>query len=328
LDFILKFISTFVADLNNYIEQIVKKDMELRQLKYFQKVAELQNFSEASRQLNITQSTLSQQIKKLEDELNVTLLLRDSHHVQLTDIGEAILPAINRTLRDANACKEIINDVQELNYGTLTIGATQSFTLLLKETILDFMKLYPGIKLTIHCQAMEQLMQMLDKEEIDIAISYRPKTPLFDTIESRTLFSSQLCVVVSETHPLAYKDFIRLSELEQYNLALPTKGTQARNTFDVITKNMELRLKIGVEVSAIHMLLDLVRGTRFVTVLSKTTILQYDGLKAIPIKHPGCGMEGSYHIRKGAYLKRATRQFLQMLSEKNSFNLSLEHFLN
>ena len=83
--------------------------MELRQLKYFQKVAELQNFSEASRLLNITQSTLSQQIKKLEEELNVTLLLRDSHHVQLTDIGEAILPAINRTLRDANACKAYLD---------------------------------------------------------------------------------------------------------------------------------------------------------------------------------------------------------------------------
>lgn len=117
--------------------------MELRQWKYFLKVAELRNFSEASRQLNITQSTLSQQIKKLEGEMNVTLLLRDSHHVMLTDIGEAILPSVEKTIRDANACADIIRDVQNLNTGTLNIGATQSFSLLLRETIMEFCKQYP-----------------------------------------------------------------------------------------------------------------------------------------------------------------------------------------
>lgn len=85
--------------------------MELKQLKYFQKVAELMNFSEDARQLNITQSTLSQQIKKLEEEINVTLLVRDSHRVHLTDVGEVVLPAISRTIRDATACKDIIHDV-------------------------------------------------------------------------------------------------------------------------------------------------------------------------------------------------------------------------
>ena len=56
-----------------------ERKMELRQLKYFIKVAELSSFSEASRQLNITQSTISQQIKQLEDELQVSLLIRTSH---------------------------------------------------------------------------------------------------------------------------------------------------------------------------------------------------------------------------------------------------------
>ena len=66
--------------------------MELRQLKYFASVAETKSFSEASRVLNVTQSTLSQQIKQLEDELGVTLFERSSHHVGLTDVGEVFLP--------------------------------------------------------------------------------------------------------------------------------------------------------------------------------------------------------------------------------------------
>lgn len=78
--------------------------MELRQLKYFIKVAELKNFSEASRALNITQSTLSQQIRQLEGELGVELLIRDTHHVHLTDVGEAFLPYAQKTINDAQTC--------------------------------------------------------------------------------------------------------------------------------------------------------------------------------------------------------------------------------
>ena len=74
--------------------------MELRQLKYFVKVAEMKNFSEAARLLNVTQSTLSQQIKQLEGELGVELFTRNSHHVDLTDIGKEFFPSrIKRNIR-------------------------------------------------------------------------------------------------------------------------------------------------------------------------------------------------------------------------------------
>lgn len=297
--------------------------MELRQLRYFAKVAELQSFSEASRELNITQSTLSQQIRKLEDEMNVTLLIRDSHHVELTDIGSAILPSVMRTISDANICMDVIQDVQNLSTGVLNIGATQSFTRLLKEAILNFTKLYPGVKLNIICRPMEELMAMLDKEEIDLALSYRPTTPLYDTIESHILFDNNLCVVVSDTHPLANSKTLRLHELEKFSLALPGKGTQARNTFDQLTKNLNLNMKVGIEVSEINMLQDIVRGSQFITFLSRATVSYQDGLVAIPIEQKGCAMEGSYHIRKGTYMKKVTRQFLRTLCESNSYEMAL-----
>ena len=69
--------------------------MELRQLRYFVKVAETCNFSEAARALNITQSTLSQQIRQLEGELNAEFFTRDSHHVMLTEVGKEFLPSQN-----------------------------------------------------------------------------------------------------------------------------------------------------------------------------------------------------------------------------------------
>ena len=89
-----------------------ERKMELRQLKYFVKVAELLSFSEASRQLNITQSTISQQIKQLEDELQVSLLIRTSHGVTVSDMGKAFLPQAKRTLREAESCIDRIRNGQ------------------------------------------------------------------------------------------------------------------------------------------------------------------------------------------------------------------------
>ena len=108
--------------------------MELRQLRYFVKVAELKNFSSAARLLNITQSTLSQQIRQLEQELGVELLIRDSRHVELNDMGKVFLPSARRTLQEANTCIERIHDVQGLRSGTLNIGVTFTFSKLLKES--------------------------------------------------------------------------------------------------------------------------------------------------------------------------------------------------
>ena len=105
--------------------------MELRQLKYFVNVAETNSFSEASRLLNITQSTLSQQIKQLENELGVVLFERSSHRVCLTDVGEAFLPEAKRTLHAADVCIDRMNDIRDLKAGCLNIGSTFSLRPLL-----------------------------------------------------------------------------------------------------------------------------------------------------------------------------------------------------
>ena len=72
--------------------------MELRQLRYFVKAAETLNFSEAAKGLYITQSTLSQQIRQLETELDVQLFQRNSHEVTLTEAGAELLPYAKETL--------------------------------------------------------------------------------------------------------------------------------------------------------------------------------------------------------------------------------------
>ena len=214
--------------------------MELRQLRYFIKAAETLNFSDAAKALNIAQSSLSQQIKQLEDDLNVKLFLRNSHYIRLTEAGEMMLPFALRTIHDAETCIDRIHDLQKLLTGTLNIGVTHSFSPILTETVISFMKMYPHIKLNIIYKPMGDLMELLSKRELDFVLAFKPTHPVAD-VESHILFQNSLCAVVSTTHPLASNDKVSLAELSKYNLALPSKGLQARNAFDNIVSDCHLR---------------------------------------------------------------------------------------
>lgn len=297
--------------------------MELRQLKYFVKVAELSSFSEASRQLNITQSTLSQQIRQLENELSVELLIRDSHHVRMTDIGEAFLPQARKTLSDASTCIDRIRDIQQLGSGELNIGSTYSFLPLLKETVLQYIKQYPGVKLNICCHSMETLMDMLEEHKIDIALSYKSSS-MNPNIASHIMFDNRLAVVVSETHPLASCEVVRLADLERFPFAMPAKGLQARNTFDRIVEGLDYRFNVRLEINEVNVLLDLVRTSdKLFTVVSQAAVARTPGIRSLKLDQAGTQMEGSFHVLQDAYMKRSTKEFLRMLCENRAYGMAL-----
>ena len=187
--------------------------MELRQLRYFVKVAETLNFSVAAKALFVTQSTLSQQVKQLEQEIGTQLLTRSSHKVVLTEAGCELLPYARQTLRDADLCITRINDLNELSVGTLSIGVTYSFSPILTETIFSFMKMYPKIKLNIFYKPMAELMELLRNETVDFVLAFKPSYPIED-VASHIPFHNYLSVVVADSHVLPGYERITLAELE------------------------------------------------------------------------------------------------------------------
>lgn len=301
--------------------------MEFRQLRYFVKVAELRSFSEASKALFISQSTLSQQIKQLEEELGVELLVRDSRHVSMSDYGEQYLPYAKQVLKDVDTSAERMNDVRQLKIGTLNVGATYTFCPLLADTVRDYMKKYPGIKLKIYCRSMENLMEMLEHGQLDVALSYKPLQS-YDDIDSHILFNSNLCVIAGKDNPVAKKGRIRLAELENLPLVLPAKGLQARNAFDSLLYGQNFKFDVRLEINDLSMLLDMVSRTNLVTLLSGATIHSNKDFVAISLDHPHSEMQGSFHLLKGTYCKNATKEFLKMLVENNSFLMAMEAIAN
>ena len=288
--------------------------MELRQLKYFIRVADCLNFSEAAKESCISQSTLSQQIKQLEQELGSELFLRNSRTVSLTEAGMELLPYARTTIKDADACIERIRDLKDILTGTMNIGVTYSFSPILTETIFSFIKKYPKVKLNIFYKPMSELMDMLRDRKVDFVLAFKPSAPM-EGIESHILFQNYLAAIVSSTHSLASEKKVSLEQIAQHGIALPSKGLQARNMLDKVLERYNFNLKARIERNDPDILLNLVRQSNLVTVLAEASIHNERGVKAVPIDIPDNEMVGCVHTLEDSYRKHSMLEFIKMLCE-------------
>lgn len=288
--------------------------MELRQLKYFVTVAKTLNFSDAARKLFITQGTLSQQIKQLEDEMGFQLLSRTSHSVTLTEAGEELLPIAKKTIEESENCRKKMNELRGALTGSLSIGVTHSFSMLLGGTIRDFIKKHPGVKLKIYYKTATELSEMLQDGDLDLFLAFKP-AQLSDDIEAETLFPSRLSVVMRKDHPLATKKEISLEELKSQSIALPGSGLQARKNFErfvsLDTRDMDVRIELNDPI----MILDILQSSDMVSILSSFAIYYRNNLVAVPIEGVTRVMEGCVHQLKNGYRKKSASVFIDMLRD-------------
>lgn len=291
--------------------------MEIRQLRYFLKVAELLNFSEASKVLYVTQSTLSQQIKQLEAELDTTLFERNSHEVTLTEAGQKLVEYAQKVVVDADICQQKMTDLKDLLTGELNIGVTFTFSPLLTETVLEFMERHPDVRLNIIYKTMAELMEMLQRHEVDFVLAFKP-TEKNERIESYMLFNNKLVVAMSNTHPLAKRKNITFDDLKSCHVAMPAHGLQIRNAFDNMTELAINELNVRLEINDINILLKLVSQSKLVTVLSEAALHEEEGLVGIPLEMGNTDMEGCIHMLKNAYIKNSAREFCRLLSQSRS----------
>ena len=283
--------------------------MELRQLKYFEKACELKNFSEASRMLHISQSTLSQQIKQLEDELNVLLFDRIGKRIIPTEagmafLGMAFLPFARNSILEAENGKQIIKDIKGIMTGTLNIGVTYSLSHLLRCSIIDFKKAYPGINVIINFGTSKEQIRLLENKHVDCVLSFEPEE-IDEEYEKIKLFSSKLYFIVHESHPMSYLSSISLKKLQEIDLILPAVGFATRmKTDEVCNKN----------INDVQTIIHLIRKGNWVTILTRAAIKDEPDLKAIPILTAETLTSQAYLFwPKGSYRKKSATAFAEFV---------------
>ncbi len=286
--------------------------MELRQLKYFLATAEMLSFSKAAERLFITQSTLSQQIRTLEDELGAPLFRRTSHSVQLTEAGEILRPIAEITCRDAESCKTQIHDLKTGLSGKLSIGVTHTCSGILTKPLREFIRLYPKVEIELHYTNSQTIRDLLHQRQVDFALAIRPDV-LPDTVQCEDLFTDHLCAICSHTHALANCKSVTLSQLRSSSLALPSKDLHARRAIDSLISNSGISLQPRIEINAPDRLFDLVEHSQMLTIYAGITVKDRSGLVAIPISDCQKPLIGSIFTMANTYKKRSTEVLISML---------------
>lgn len=151
-------------------QRLVNLDLDL--IRAFVAVAETQNFTRAGTRLGRTQSAISLQIKRLEEQIDAELFSRDPRRVVLTGQGEALLPQARRLLRVND---EIIGEMFEHSLeGEVRFGAPEDFaTTHLPHILGDYARAYPQVSLSVTCDLTLHLMERLQQGELDLALIKR-----------------------------------------------------------------------------------------------------------------------------------------------------------
>ena len=287
--------------------------MELRQLKYFIKAKELLNFTEAAKTLNISQSTLSQQIKQLEDELDILLFNRIGKRIILTEAGEMFSEYALQSINKANQGLLLLRDLNNLNTGKITIGVIYSMRIPFAKALIQFAKQYPSIKIQVVFGTTKDLLEKLDLNHFDFVLTFYEKTehPHF---KYQTLFSSNMVLVTAKKSSLAKKKSISLKQVAELPLALPFSGYSTIQFFVESFSQKNLDPNICMEINDIPTLFEIVKTGYWHTILSETSVND-PHVVGIPIE--GKNMRRTIMIisLKEAYEKKAVKKFYEILTK-------------
>ncbi len=286
--------------------------MEFRQLQYFVKAAETMNFTEAAAAVFITQSTLSQQIKQLEEELGMLLFDRIGKHVRITEAGHVFLTHARKILMDIQKGKQAITELNNAATGELNIGVSYAFTSSLFPVLAPFSTKYPGIKISIISDNHVELEKKLRLAELDLIVAYHNESDDED-LEMQPLFSSSIVMVVAKNNPLAQLKSVNLKQLAELELILPGKGFSSRTFINELFYKHKMSPNINIELNDVHTLLSLVQDGDWATILNEKTIIGWDRLIAIPIAGQEVKKQSYILWQKGVYRKKAAILFTQQL---------------
>ena len=186
--------------------------MEIHQLRYFVAVAEEGSFSHAAEREHVSQPSLSQQIQKLEAELNQQLFDRLPRSVVLTEAGRCLLEYARRILSGIADARRCVEALEHEVAGRLSVGVIPSIALyVLPKLIGGFQRRYPKVTFELFEDTTDKLAQRLEDGTLDVALaSTCEETP---TLARHSLGSEPLVMLLPEKHRLAHRKTIKWSEL-------------------------------------------------------------------------------------------------------------------
>lgn len=197
--------------------------MTITQLYYVLAVAEHKNFTKAAEKCFVTQPTLSMQIQKLEDQLDVQIFDRSKKPIELTEVGQKIVNQAKNIVNEADRIKDIVDQQKGFIGGEFKLGIIPTIMpTLLPMFLKNFVKKYPKVKLKIEELTTDEIIQRIGEGHLDAAIAATPLKE--DHIKERVLYFEPFVGYAPMSHALHQSSEIKVDDLNIGDLLLLEDG--------------------------------------------------------------------------------------------------------
>lgn len=209
-----------------------------------QKIIELGSFTKAAEALGYTQSSISQMIASLENELSLKLLTRSRTGVKLTIEGAELYPFIERTILQYRAMKEKVNEIKGLETGIIRVGTLTSITChWMPKLIKGFQEIYPNVQFLFHQGDYTSIQEWIKTGAVDFGFITPPAVTELETI---TIKDGEMLVILPKDHPLANKKSICLREISSEPFILLEEGHYSEPLEAFRAAGLELNIKYTI----------------------------------------------------------------------------------
>lgn len=294
--------------------------MKLQQLRYLREVAKRGlNLSDAAEALHTSQPGISKQIRLLEDELGVDILVRNGKRVvDVTKPGRVILDIAERILQDTENLKQVGREFRDQAAGTLTIATTHTQARYsLPRVVSEFKRRYPKVRLTLQQGSPPQLAEMVMAGEADIAIATEALDQ-YPKLLALAGYQWRHCVVVPEKHPLLREKRVTLEMLAQYPIITYDPAFAGRSHIDEAFRAQTLAPNIvlsAVDSDVIKTYVELGLGIGIIAMVAFDDKRDRN-LRAVEIGHLFGTMTTRIAVRRGSALRGFAYVFIELFAPR------------
>ena len=246
--------------------------MDLKQLSYFVRVAEMGSFTRASIVLDIAQPALSRQVRLLEVELRQNLLIRNGRGITLTEAGKVLLEHSRGVLHQMERLREELSRVRGSLAGRVAVGLPPTLGRILAVPLTrEFKARMPDATLAIVDGLSKTMQESLLTGQLDIALVYNAlPTP---GIELRPLLQDELLLVQGRLDQVTENGPVELADIADYPLIIPGRPNALRMHVETALLNISAQPRIAMEVNSVATILDLVADGVGCAILSPHAVL-------------------------------------------------------
>jgi DNA-binding transcriptional LysR family regulator len=255
--------------------------LTLRQLKIFETVARLLNYTRAAEELFLTQPAVSMQVRQLEEALGVTLFEQLGKRIHLTETGQEVLAYARNITQQLDEMEAVLNRIKGLSGGRLRISVATTANYFIPTLLGTFSRSYPEVTISLDVTNRETLLRQLTENAIDLAIMGQPPAEL--DVEADMFMENPLVIVAPPGHALAKQKKIPLTRLQDEVFLVREPGSGTRIAMERFFAKHDVHIKTGMEVGSNEAIKQSVQAGLGLGLLSQVTIEQELALKRLVV---------------------------------------------